>query len=196
MTSGKHPEPKKRSDELLPVQCKMARVAVGWGMRDLARMANVSMDTVIRLERGESMKQATIERLRITLATAGIVFDDGDVPGVRLRRQCKATSQQSNPELMSSTVSPHTLSRKDDGLPIRLQRLRANYGEKIGQQLNQSMFAALLGISAAQYGTYERGKCEPGLAFLIALRRVTGVSLDDLIAPAESNHPLSLPISR
>lgn len=172
------------------MQCKMARAAVGWGMRDLARMANVSMDTVIRLERGESMKQATVERLRITLATAGIEFDDGDAPGVRLRSQRETADQQPDLDPVSSVALAQFLTGQDDGLPIRLQRLRASYGARIGQRLNQSMFAALLGISTAQYGTYERGKCEPGLAFLIALRRMTGVNLDELIAPAEIDHPL------
>ncbi len=181
---------------MLPVQCKMARVAVGWGMRDLARMANVSMDTVIRLERGESLKQATIERLRITLAAVGVEFDDGDAPGVRLRRQPETADQQPDLGFVSSVGLAQVLTRQDDGLPIRLQKLRASYGERIGQRLNQSMFAALLGISTAQYGTYERGKCEPGLAFLIALRRVTGVSLDEFIAPVEADHPSPSTISK
>ena len=174
----------------------MARAAVGWGMRDLARMANVSMDTVIRLERGESMKQTTIERLRITLATAGIEFDDGDAPGVRLRRQCETVNQQHDLDSESLSILDQFLKRQDDGLPVRVQRLRASYGERVGQRLNQSTFAALLGISAAQYGTYERGKCEPGLTFLIALKQVTGVSLDELIAPAEIDHPMSLSVSK
>lgn len=178
------------------MQSKMARAAVGWGMRDLARIANVSMDTVIRFERGEAMKQATIERLRITLAKAGIEFDDGDAPGVRLRRQCETADQQPDLDLVSSMALVHVLRRQGDGLPIRLQRLRASYGARIGQRLNQSTFATLLGISAAQYGTYERGNREPGVTFLIVLRRLTRVNLNELIAPAEIDHPLSSPISR
>ncbi len=72
---------------LLAVQCKMARVAVGWGVRDLAREASVSTDTVARLERGETLKQSTIDAIRVTLEAAGVEFieENGGGPGVRLK---------------------------------------------------------------------------------------------------------------
>ncbi len=72
---------------LLAVQCKMARVAVGWGVRDLAREASVSTDTVARLERGETLKQITIDAIRVTLEAAGVEFieQNGGGPGVRLK---------------------------------------------------------------------------------------------------------------
>lgn len=75
--------------KMLAVQCKMARVALGWGVRDLAREAKVSSDTVARLERGEMLKGRTVEALQRALEAAGVVFlDDGATvtggPGVRL----------------------------------------------------------------------------------------------------------------
>ncbi|RYE47739.1 MAG: XRE family transcriptional regulator, partial [Hyphomicrobiales bacterium] len=33
----------------------MARAAIGWGVRDLAREAGVAVDTISRLERGEDI---------------------------------------------------------------------------------------------------------------------------------------------
>src|SRR6202042_1293013 len=39
--------------DMLPVQCKAARVALGIGERELAAKAGVSPDTVSRLEKGE-----------------------------------------------------------------------------------------------------------------------------------------------
>lgn len=56
------------------VQCKMARVALGWGTRDLAQNANVSPDTIARLERGEHLKLSTINDIRQTFEAAGIEF--------------------------------------------------------------------------------------------------------------------------
>ena len=76
---------------MLPVQCKMARVAVGWGVRDLAREAGVSTDTIARLERGEELKAATIASIRTAFETAGVEFiPEGPYqgeggPGARLR---------------------------------------------------------------------------------------------------------------
>ena len=67
----------------------MARVALGWGVRDLAREAGVSTDTVARLERGEALKDSTIAGIRAVMEAAGIEFieENGGGPGVRLKRR-------------------------------------------------------------------------------------------------------------
>lgn len=72
---------------MAPVQCKMARVALGWGVRELAIAAQVSANTVTRLERGEDLKPRTVAAIRQALEAAGIEFIDpnGGGPGVRLR---------------------------------------------------------------------------------------------------------------
>ncbi len=73
---------------MLPVQCKMARVALGLGVRDLAAMADVSPDTVARLERGEALKDRTVVAVRAALEKAGVEFiaENGGGAGVRLRK--------------------------------------------------------------------------------------------------------------
>ena len=65
----------------------MARTAVGWGVRDLAQKASVSTNTVARLERGETLKQSTVDVLRAVLEAAGVEFieQNGGGPGVRLK---------------------------------------------------------------------------------------------------------------
>jgi transcriptional regulator with XRE-family HTH domain len=69
-------------------QCRMARAATGWGVRDLAKNAGVSPDTVARLERGEQMRPATIAVIRTAFEVEGIVFIDenGGGAGVRLKK--------------------------------------------------------------------------------------------------------------
>lgn len=62
----------------------MARAALGLGIRELAVVAKVSIDTVVRFERGDGLKERTIEALQRALETAGIGFTNGDKPGVRL----------------------------------------------------------------------------------------------------------------
>jgi predicted transcriptional regulator len=73
---------------LRPVQCRMARAALGMGVRELAASAKVSTDTVARLERGEELKERTVEAIRRALEEAGVEFIDenGGGPGVRLRK--------------------------------------------------------------------------------------------------------------
>jgi transcriptional regulator with XRE-family HTH domain len=66
------------------VQCKMARAAVGIGVRELAAAAKVSPDTVARLERGELLRERTVDAIRAALEDAGVEFTNGAQPGVRL----------------------------------------------------------------------------------------------------------------
>lgn len=65
----------------------MARAAAGWGVRELAKAAGVSVDTVSRLERGEELQPRTVAAIRSALEEAGVIFIDrnGHGPGVRLR---------------------------------------------------------------------------------------------------------------
>jgi hypothetical protein len=67
-----------------PVQCRMGRAALGLRVRELATGAKVSVDTVARFERGDELKERTIEALRRALEAAGVEFTNGDQPGVRL----------------------------------------------------------------------------------------------------------------
>lgn len=72
---------------MLAVQCKMARAALGLGVRELAEAAGVSPDTIARLERGEALKERTVQGVREALEKAGVQFipENGGGPGVRLR---------------------------------------------------------------------------------------------------------------
>ena len=74
---------------LVPVQCRMARAALGWGVRELAGAAKVSIDTVARFERGDELKERTVEAIQLALEAGGIEFipENGGGPGIRLKRR-------------------------------------------------------------------------------------------------------------
>lgn len=74
---------------MTPVQCKMARTALALGVRDLAALAKVSPDTVARFERGETLRERTIDDLQRALEAAGVQFipENGGGAGVRLRKE-------------------------------------------------------------------------------------------------------------
>jgi hypothetical protein len=67
----------------------MARAAVGMGVRELATAAKVSPDTVARLERGDPLRERTVEAIQVALEAAGVEFiaENGGGPGVRLRKR-------------------------------------------------------------------------------------------------------------
>ncbi len=73
------------------IQVKMARAALGWGVRDLAAKSGITANTVNRIENGAGAKQSTMDAIQAALEAAGIAFLDGDYsgsggPGVRLMR--------------------------------------------------------------------------------------------------------------
>lgn len=70
------------------VQSRMARAAVGWSVRDLARQANVGVATVTRFENDQAEPiPSTLAAIRTALESAGVVFveSNGLGPGVRLK---------------------------------------------------------------------------------------------------------------
>lgn len=72
-------------------QVKMARAALGWGVRDLAEKAGVTANTISRYENGADALGETLGKMQRALEAAGVEFiptgayqGDGG-PGVRLR---------------------------------------------------------------------------------------------------------------
>lgn len=73
---------------MLPLHSKLGRVALGLGVRELAERVNVSPNTIVRLERGEVLRETTLAAIRKALEDAGVLIIEADEtagPGVRLR---------------------------------------------------------------------------------------------------------------
>jgi transcriptional regulator with XRE-family HTH domain len=94
------------------IQIRMARAAVGWGVRELAEKASVTANTVTRIENGADAKQSTMDALQQALETAGVEFTNGEQPGVRLTKVAKAQSPEpvsaSNPMAAAKSVRRKT----------------------------------------------------------------------------------------
>lgn len=75
---------------LEPIQVKLARVALGLGVRELAEAADIAPSTITRFESGKGGMQArTLDKIQRVLERGGIVFIDADTDGgvgVRLKR--------------------------------------------------------------------------------------------------------------
>lgn len=73
-------------------QIRMARAALGWGVRDLAKRAGLSANTVSRFENGAGAMADTLQLMQDALEDAGITFIPADEmagPGVRLTEMGK-----------------------------------------------------------------------------------------------------------
>src|SRR4051794_10031350 len=72
------------------LQCRQARALLGWSQRRLQSVAGVVDSQISSFERrGQKLMRSDYERaqvLRIALEAAGVVFTNGDEPGVKLRR--------------------------------------------------------------------------------------------------------------
>ncbi len=69
----------------------MARAALRLGVRELAAAADVAVNTITRLEKGEGLHTRNVEAIQRALERAGVVFipENGGGPGVRLRGKKK-----------------------------------------------------------------------------------------------------------
>ena len=70
-------------------QLRMARAALGVTVRQAAELADVSHDTITRLEAGLDLKESTVTTVQQGLEAAGIEFipENGGGAGVRLRKK-------------------------------------------------------------------------------------------------------------
>ena len=75
---------------LTPLQVKLARTAVGLGVRELARMSGVAPSTIQRFESGRGdMQSRTLNKVQQFLESAGVIFIPADLnggPGLRMRQ--------------------------------------------------------------------------------------------------------------
>lgn len=71
-----------------PIQCRMARAALGWSTQELAQAAGVGGNTVNRFEAGQDARLSSVEKIRAAVEQAGVILIDenGEGPGVRLRK--------------------------------------------------------------------------------------------------------------
>src|ERR1700681_795832 len=94
------------------VQLLMARAAVGWGVRELAKKAGITANTVTRIENGADAKQSTMDALQRALEAAGVEFTNGEQPGVRLAKAATAHAREpaspSNPTVASNATRRKT----------------------------------------------------------------------------------------
>ena len=70
-------------------QIRAARALLRWDQKRLAAAADISVETIKRLEKTPGRVSAyagTVEAITKALEDAGVTFTNGDEPGVKLRR--------------------------------------------------------------------------------------------------------------
>ena len=66
-------------------QVKMARAALGWGVRDLARKTGIAANTISRFENGTDARGSTLRKIQRVFEDDGIMFIDNNGCGVGVR---------------------------------------------------------------------------------------------------------------
>ncbi|MGA7329679.1 MAG: helix-turn-helix transcriptional regulator [Rhodomicrobium sp.] len=68
--------------QITDLQCRMARAALNWSTRDLAKRSHVGATTIARFESGKPSNPSTLALLRQAFEAAGVRFteDGGIVP--------------------------------------------------------------------------------------------------------------------
>jgi transcriptional regulator with XRE-family HTH domain len=71
---------------MIPEQCRAARGLVNWNQTQLAAKARVDPNTVRNFESGRTVPlRATLDAMQRALEEAGVVFTNGNEPGVKLK---------------------------------------------------------------------------------------------------------------
>ena len=71
----------------MPNQVRAARALLGWSREQLSAACATPIRTLDRLEKGEGAPQRrTLAAVAAALEAAGVVFTNGDEPGVKLRK--------------------------------------------------------------------------------------------------------------
>ena len=65
---------KNKNEELSIIQCRMARAGLRLGIQELARIVDMSPNTISRFERGENMHRRSVKAIREALEEAGAEF--------------------------------------------------------------------------------------------------------------------------
>ena len=69
-------------------QIRAGRGLVNWSVRELSERSGVHRNTITNFETGKSGgDESTIAAIRAALESAGVVFTNGDEPGVKLRKK-------------------------------------------------------------------------------------------------------------
>lgn len=75
------------NDAISPAQSRAGRALVNWSRDELATKGGVPARTVADFELNNTAPQRrTVEAIRTALEAAGVVFTNGDEPGVKLRK--------------------------------------------------------------------------------------------------------------
>ncbi|MFG1298113.1 helix-turn-helix transcriptional regulator [Xanthobacter variabilis] len=78
-----------------PAQCRAARALVDMDQATLAAAASVSRNTIVDFEKGRRVPTTNnLAAIRAALEAAGVIFvaENGEGPGVRLRKQQRPSS--------------------------------------------------------------------------------------------------------
>jgi transcriptional regulator with XRE-family HTH domain len=73
-------------------QVRMARAALNWTVRDLARATGLHRNTISNIEVGRyAGDPESLRAIEKVFSRAGVEFTNGDQPGVRLRKPGRKT---------------------------------------------------------------------------------------------------------
>ena len=73
------------SPTLTGSSCRAARAVLRWSSADLVERANVSPNTVAKIEGDEDVRKSTLAKVQATLEAAGVEILNGNSPGARLK---------------------------------------------------------------------------------------------------------------
>lgn len=78
---------------MIPIQSKMARGALNIGLREFAKLADTSFQTVNRFESGQNINFNNVKKMKVAFEEMGVTFVSQDEnspnggPGIRINEK-------------------------------------------------------------------------------------------------------------
>ena len=93
-----------------PSQCRMARAALNWALRDLEKKSGVNRNTISRYESGKEILSGSLRALERVLVEHGVIFvEEDDRLGVLVR---SSVDEEHSANSISSKETPSPRLKK------------------------------------------------------------------------------------
>lgn len=92
---------------MTPLQCRMARAALRWTVRELAQKAGVMPNTVTNLENGKITTTATVSAIEEAILASGLIIFEGKVLVIPSEKLLASATKEKKTDYSIDSLPPN-----------------------------------------------------------------------------------------
>lgn len=164
-----------------PTQCRMARAALGWTLKDLSTRADVSISTANHYEKSRHVHEKSVESIKAALEESNeiqFVTDQG-VFHIKKKRQRNIIINDVTIMGDYNFVEDETMKPIKIALGLRIRSLREE------RHISQQSLCASTDVNKSYIYLLERGLANPTLLILTKIAYTLKVDVVDLLSDTD-----------